>query len=217
MTADRVLDLFCKAGGAGMGYYLAGYEVVGVDIEPQPNYPFEFHQADALEYPLDGFDLIHASPVCKDYSACSVLNDVSHPRQIEALRERLTASGTPYVIENVVGAPLRHPVMLCGAMFGLHVYRHRLFEASFHIPQPAEPAHVWPLAKMGRPVRPGEFMQPVGHFSGVATARAAMGISWMTRDELAQAIPPAYTLHVARAAIEGRPRLVQAELWGEVA
>jgi DNA (cytosine-5)-methyltransferase 1 len=196
------LDLCCKAGGAGMGYWLAGFDVVGVDIEPQKRYPFRFIQADALTFPLSGFDLIHASPVCKDYSATAVLNDATHPRQIEAFRDRLAASGVPYVIENVPGAPLRFPVMLCGAMFaGLRVYRHRLFEASFRIPAPPEPEHRWPLAKMGRPVRPGEFMQPVGHFSDVAAARAAMQIPWMVRDELAQAIPPDYTLHVGRAAL----------------
>lgn len=201
----RVLDLCCKAGGAAFGYHLAGFEVVGVDIEPQPNFPFEFIQADALTFPLDGFDLIHASPVCKDYSACAVLNDVRHPRQIEAFRERLAGSGIPYVIENVEGAPLRNPVSLCGAMFpGLRTYRHRLFEASFVIPQPPEPAHVHPLAKMGRPVRPGEWMQVVGHFSDVAAGRKAMRIPWMTRDELAQAVPPPYTRHVGLAAIEAR-------------
>jgi DNA (cytosine-5)-methyltransferase 1 len=196
------LDLCCKAGGAGMGYWLAGFDVVGVDIEPQTRYPFRFIQADALTFPLSGFDLIHASPICKDYSATAVLNDVSHPRQIEAFRERLASSGIPYVIENVPGAPLRCPVMLCGAMFpGLRVYRHRLFETSFPVAAPPDPEHRWPLAKMGRPVRLGEFMQPVGHFSDVVAARAAMRIPWMVRDELAQAIPPDYTLHVGRAAL----------------
>ena len=201
-SRPAVLDLFCSAGGAGMGYWLAGFDVVGVDIEPQSRYPFRFIQADALTFPVSGFDLIHASPVCKSYSATAVLNDASHPRQVEAVRERLAGSGVPYVIENVPGAPLRSPVMLCGAMFaGLRVYRHRLFEASFRISAPPEPEHRWPLAKMGRPVRLGEFIQPVGHFSDVAAARAAMQIPWMARDELAQAIPPAYTLHVGRAAL----------------
>jgi DNA (cytosine-5)-methyltransferase 1 len=201
-SRPAVLDLFCGAGGAGMGYWLAGFDVVGVDIEPQKRYPFRFIQADALTFPLPGFDLIHASPVCKSYSATAVLNDASHPRQVEAVRERLAGSGVQYVIENVPGAPLRSPVMLCGAMFPeLRVYRHRLFEAPFPIRVPPEPEHRWPLAKMGRPVRPDEFMQPVGHFSDVAAARAAMGIPWMVRDELAQAIPPAYTFHVGRAAL----------------
>jgi len=209
-SRPAVLDLFCSAGGAGMGYWLAGFDVVGVDIEPQKRYPFRFIQADALRFPVPGFDLIHASPVCKSYSATAVLNDASHPRQIEAVRDRLAGSGVPYVIENVPGAPLRSPIMLCGAMFpGLRVYRHRLFETSFPIVAPPEPEHRWPLAKMGRPVRPGEFMQPVGHFSDVTAARAAMRIPWMVRDELAQAIPPAYTLHVGWAALAalGSPKL----------
>lgn len=202
MDRPLVLDLCCKAGGAGWGYHLAGFRVVGVDIEPQPHYPFEFHQADALTFPLVGADLVHASPVCKAYSATSVLNRVEHPRQIRAFRERLAASGVPYVIENVEGAPLIDPVTLCGAMFpGLRTYRHRLFEASFPVDQPAEPEHRWPLAKMGRPPRPGEWMQVVGHFSDVAAARAAMQIPWMTRDELAQAVPPPYAEHVGRAAL----------------
>ena len=98
-------------------YQLAVFDVVGVDLEPQPHYPFSFIQADALEYPLDGFDLIHASPVCKGSSATAVLHHVDHPRQIEAVRGRLAVNGAPYVIENVEGAPLRDPVVLCGAMF----------------------------------------------------------------------------------------------------
>ncbi len=201
------LDLFCGAGGTGYGYHLAGFRVVGVDTEPQKNYPFEFHQADALTFHLEGFDLIHASPICKDYSACAVLNNVSHPRQISAVRKRLAASGVPWIIENVTRAPLRNPVMLCGAMFpGVRVYRHRLFEASFAIPQPAEPEHLWPQAKMGRPAKPGEFIQPVGHFSGVQQVRAAMQIPWMTRDELAQAVPPAYTEYVGLAALAAMRR-----------
>jgi DNA (cytosine-5)-methyltransferase 1 len=210
MSSRRtVLDLFCKAGGAGFGYHLAGLDVVGVDIEPQPHYPFEFIRADALTFSLDGFDLIHASPVCKGYSATAVLNRAEHPRQISAVRERLAASGIPYVIENVEGAPLISPVTLCGAMFpGLRTYRHRLFEASFPIPQPPEPEHRWPLAKMGRRPRPGEWIQVVGHFSDVAAARQAMQLPWMTRDELAQAIPPAYTRHVGAAALAALSRSV---------
>jgi DNA (cytosine-5)-methyltransferase 1 len=209
----RVLDLFSGAGGAGYGYHLAGYEVVGVDIRPQPRYPFEFVQADATDFPLDGFDLIHASPPCQAYSATSVLNGNEHPRLIEPVRRRLRASGIPYVIENVKRAPLISPVELCGAMFGLRTYDHRLFEASFRIPVPFHPGHVHPVAKMGRPAKPGEYIQVVGHFSGVQQARDAYGISWMARDELAQAIPPAFTLHIGLAAIEGRPAALQESLW----
>ena len=216
MSTRRVLDLFSGAGGAGYGYHLAGYEVTGVDIRPQPNYPFEFHQADALTYPLDGFDLIHASPPCQDYSATKVLNATSHPRLIEPVRARLRASGIPYVIENVGRAPLLLPAELCGCMFPElrgQLYEPRLFEASFVIPQPPHHPHLWPVTKMGWPPQPGECMQTTGNFSGVAEARKRMGISWMTRDELAQAIPPSYTRHVGLAAIEGKPAAVQESLW----
>lgn len=98
----RLLDLFCKAGGAGMGYHLAGFEVVGVDIEPQPHYPFPFIQADALTFPLQGYDSYHASPVCKGYSITRHLQGKDHPLQIAAMRQRLQSTGKPWVIENVV-------------------------------------------------------------------------------------------------------------------
>jgi DNA (cytosine-5)-methyltransferase 1 len=188
--------LFCGAGGAGYGYHLAGFQVVGVDISPQPRYPFEFVQADALTFPLGGFDLIHASPPCQAYSATAVLNDREHPRLIEPVRRRLQAAGVPYVIENVERAPLVAPVRLCGAMFGLMLYEHRLFESNVRLAVPVHPRHAWPVTKMGRPPKPGEAMQVTGHFSGAAEARRRMRIPWMTRDELAQAIVPAYTEHI---------------------
>ena len=119
------------------------------------------------------------------------MNEESKPA---ALPEKLR-----YAIENVVGAPLIDPIELCGAMFGLRTYRHRLFECSFPIKAPTHPEHVAPVRKMGRPVRDGEFMHVVGNFSGVALARKAMGIDWMMRDELREAIPPAYTEFVGRA------------------
>ena len=128
MTA-RALDLFCGGGGVSYGLALAGYEVTGVDLVHQKRYPFEFRQADALTYPLDGYDLICASPPCQAYTSARHIRGREHPRLIEAVRDRLAASGTLYIIENVVGAPLIDPVMLCGSMFGLKVWRHRLFEA----------------------------------------------------------------------------------------
>lgn len=177
-----------------MGYHLAGFEVVGVDIAPQPHYPFKFIQADALTFPLDGFDAIHASPPCQAFTLAQRIQNNEHPDLIAPIRERMKATGKPYVIENVVGAPLENPVMLCGAMFpGLAVYRHRLFESNFPLNVPAHPDHVAPLRKMGRPPLAGDFMHVVGNFSGVARAKEAMGISWMVRDELREAIPPAYT------------------------
>lgn len=172
-----------------------------MDIEPQPHYPFEFHQADALTFPLDGFDAAAASPPCQAHTLCQRIRNNDHPELIAPIRDRLRAAGIPYAIENVVGAPLIDPVELCGAMFGLRTYRHRLFECNFPITAPAHPAHVAPIRKMGRPVREGEFMHVVGNFSGVAMARKAMGIDWMPRDKLREAIPPAFTEFVGRAMI----------------
>ncbi len=198
----RALDLFCCAGGAGMGLYRAGFDVVGVDIEPQPHYPYEFHLADAMTFPLDGFDFIWASPPCQAYTLCQRIRQNEHPELIVPTRERLSASGVPWCIENVVGAPLIDPIELCGAMFGLRTYRHRLFECSFPISAPPHPAHVAPLRKMGRPVREGEFIHVVGNFSGAQLARDAMDIrNKMPRDRLREAIPPAYSEYIGRAAL----------------
>lgn len=194
-----LLDLFCKAGGAGMGYHRAGFDVVGVDIEPQPNYPFEFVQADAIEYLLkDGnrFDVIHASPPCQAYSNAARIMKRKHPDMIEAVRDAMPAK--PWVIENVEGSPLIDPITLCGYTFGLRTYRHRLFESSVWLTAPKHREHDKRSTKMGRPPKSGEMMHIVGNFSGVADARAAMGIDWMTRDELREAIPPAYTEWIGR-------------------
>ena len=215
MKPLRLLDLFCGAGGAAVGYHRAGFEVFGVDRNPQPRYPFEFVQADALEFPLDGFDAIHASPPCQKYSAmtsCRVGLADKYEALAEAVRERLEASGSPWVIENVEGAPLNrrsdifgnHGVMLCGSMFGLPLYRHRLFETSFPIESPKHPPHDIPASKAGH-WRPGTIISVCGNCSPISVARKAMGIDWMNREELAEAIPPAYTEFVGR-------RLMQAEL-----
>lgn len=184
-----------------MGLHRAGFDVVGVDIESQPHYPFEFHHADAMTFPLDGFDFIWASPPCQAFTLCQRIRDNEHPDLIEPTRQRLRASGVPWCIENVVGAPLIEPIELCGAMFGLRTYRHRIFECSFPIAAPAHPPHVAPLRKMGRPVRDGEFIHVVGNFSGVQVARDAMGIQWMPRDKLREAIPPAYSEFIGKAAL----------------
>jgi DNA (cytosine-5)-methyltransferase 1 len=208
MIRRRLLDLCCKAGGAARGYADAGFEVVGVDIEPQPHYPYEFHQADALTFPLDGFDAVHASPPCQLFSAMSVcrpgLAD-EYPDLIGPVRDRLQANGVPWVIENVEGAPLSratslfgaHGLMLCGHMFGLPLYRHRLFETSFPISTPYHPAHRIPTSDAGH-WRPGTIISVAGNCAPIALAREAMGIDWMTRDELAESIPPAYTKHIGR-------------------
>jgi DNA (cytosine-5)-methyltransferase 1 len=203
MRKPRALDLFCCAGGVTKGLQRAGFYVVGVDIEPQPHYcGDEFHQADALTFDLSGFDLICASPPCQAYTLCQRIQDNAHPDLVGPIRERLKASGAPYCIENVPGAPLVNPIELCGAMFGLRTYRHRLFECSFPIAAPVHPPHTARNTKMGRKPREGEFIHVVGNFSGVAAAKEAMGIDWMPRDKLREAIPPAYAEYIGRRAIE---------------
>jgi DNA (cytosine-5)-methyltransferase 1 len=203
LMKPRALDLFCKAGGASMGLHRAGFDVIGVDIEPQPNYPFTFVQADALRPPFDlsCFDFIWASPPCQAHTLCQRIRNNSHPDLIEETRAMLSASGRPFAIENVPGSPLRRPIELCGASFGLRTYRHRWFETSFPCAQPWHLPHETPQAKMGRAPKDGEFIQVVGNFSGVEIARAAIEAPWMIRDELREAIPPAYSEYIAKAAI----------------
>lgn len=200
----RLLDLFCGAGGCSVGYHEAGFDVVGVDIKPQPRYPFEFVQADALEYlaAASGFDAIHASPPCQRYSCAAKRAGTTHrhPDSLPATRSSLNASRLPWVIENVYGAPI-DGLMLCGTMFGLELYRHRFFEVN------------WPLGPLGPATchHVGKVYSVFGHGSGkstrpdhgtVADWRRAMGIDWMTRDELAQAIPPAYTEFIGKQLLE---------------
>jgi DNA (cytosine-5)-methyltransferase 1 len=214
MTRPRLLDLFAGAGGAAMGYHRAGFDVVGVDIAPQPRYPFKFYRRDWREA-LDDFDLadfaaIHASPPCQDHSSTKDLGGRHGTGwMLGAARRRLAAEGVPYVIENVRGAPLAHQddlfgtngLELCGCMFpatrGL-LYEARWFETSFAVPQPPHRLHKWPQTKMGRPPKPGECMQITGHFSDVAEGQRRMGIDWMTQTELAQAIPSAYSEYLGR-------------------
>lgn len=134
----RLLDLFCGAGCAAMGYYRAGFdEIVGVDIKPQPRYPFTFIQADAMTFPLDGFDAIHASPPCQHYSVTKILHKNEHPDLYGIVKERLIKNACPYILENVIGAPYNSGIVLCGSMFGLGVWRHRNFETNFGILAPS--------------------------------------------------------------------------------
>lgn len=136
----KALDLFCGAGGASMGLANAGFEVTGVDIFDQPNYPFTFYKANALEFDLSGFDFIWASPPCQAFTLAQRIQKNQHPDLIEPIRQRLIETNKPYCIENVVGAPLINPILLCGSMFpGLRVYRHRLFESNFKIVPPPSP------------------------------------------------------------------------------
>jgi len=200
-----VLDLYCGAGGAGYGYWTAGFDVLGVDINSQPRYPYTFMQDDPRKVLRDRkgcrqFALTHTSPPCQAHTRCHRLRKNPHPDLIAPTRELLDRIGRPYVIENVPGAPLRRPVELCGCMFPeLNVYRPRWFETKGlgRLPRPRHAPHDQPQVKMGRPPRPGDRIQVVGNFSGVAYARQAMGIAWMTRDELRESIPPAYTRWIA--------------------
>lgn len=205
----RLLDLFCGAGGAAMGYSRAGFEVVGVDIKPQPHYPFEFHQADAMTFPLANYDAIHASPPCQGYSIMRNLpwlRGKEYPLLIPGTLARLTESGVPYVIENVYGARRELPAgWLCGGMFGLPFYRHRLFATNWAWFQPGHPRHQFSVRNgrtMGSRARDivhngaQRVGANVGHAAGVQDARDAMECQWMTRDELSQAIPPAYTEYI---------------------
>lgn len=187
-----------------MGYHRAGFEVVGVDINLQRRYPFEFIQADAMTFPLDGFDAIHASPPCQRYSAITrVHGDAvvdSHPDLVAVTRARLVEVGVPYVIENVVGAPVQALLLLCGTMFeGLEVQRHRIFEGSVPFYGPASCNHsgfaVPVYGHSGAGANRGRERER-GRTNGVDDWSRAMGIDWMTGKELAEAIPPAYTEYV---------------------
>lgn len=201
----RLLDLFCGAGGAAMGYHRAGFDIVGVDLHPQPNYPFTFIQADALallrrdmDWVKAGFDAIHASPPCQAFTAYrrrgQGVGD-SYPDLIGPTRALLEQTGLPYVIENVPGAPLENPVRLCGSSFGLDVRRHRLFETNWTLLAPpcnhAAQTPRFPPAtnrtNLRRTVEVGVWRIPLD------VQQKAMGIDWMTLEELSQAIPPAYT------------------------
>lgn len=258
-----LLDLFCGAGGAAMGYYRAGFtEIIGVDIKPQPRYPFEFVQADAMTFPLEGFDAIHASPPCQGYSIMLNLpwnREREYPVLLLPVLERLEAVDIPYVIENVMGARRgarglgrrgleEHGLeagWLCGLMFGLPFYRHRLFATNWFWLAPGHPRHTLnlnprserfvyggterglPSGAAGLNVRlrgshvtenlVKNHMLPdnrhlkngaatngcgVGHAAGWKLAAEAMGIDWMKRDELTQAIPPAFTEYIGKRLLE---------------
>lgn len=225
MSKPKVLDLFCKAGGCSRGYEMAGFEPVGVDIEKQKRYPYEFIQADAIDFlrwllydtemyrpewgthSLLDFSLIHASPPCQRFSQAtrtSGKDPCRHPDLIPIIRGLLLQSGKAYVIENVPKAPLSNPVMICGSGVGLmDIQRHRMFESNFPLRGTECRHHLqllkWPPNRSDRLKNPGakaRVISVAGHQGSGVTAdvwRQVMGIDWMTRDELAQAIPPAYT------------------------
>lgn len=240
----RCADLFCGAGGAGMGLYQAGFEVEGWDINPQKHYPFKFHLGNALDADLSGFDFVWASPPCQAHSALKTMpNAKKHLDLIPETRSKLEAWGGPWIIENVMGAPLRNPVMLCGTMFGLgtadgraELRRHRIFESPITL-MTMDCRHNAPMVcgvygghgrdrrrtigvygdsagisddrkeKMRR-----RTIAVYGHAGGSSVRdetqqftteqrREAMGIDWMSGNELSQAIPPAYSEFLGRQII----------------
>lgn len=224
MNKPRLLDLFCGSGGAAMGYHRAGFEVVGVDIKPQPHYPFAFVLGDALTvmqtlltdgeiqdnnghyWTVNGFFAYHASPPCQGYGITRNIHTCKgkdYPLLIPEIRQKLLATGKPIIIENVPGAPLQYSVMLCGLMFGLKVLRHRIFETNFFVMQPGHPYH--------RDIQIGKdgYCCVVAHSAVKGNTnyqypnrkemwQEAMGIDWMTKYEMTQAIPPAYTEYIGK-------------------
>lgn len=235
----RLLDLFAGAGGAAMGYHRAGFDVVGVDIVKQPNYPFRMSVRDALEVASAyTCDAIHASPPCQAFTAYKRTGNVgAYPDLVAETRELLDGLGVPYVIENVEGAPLLDPTMLCGTMFDppLEIQRHRLFETNWPLQPPT-----WPCRHRlnGCDRYPGgRSKQRTGTSRGLvrgtvevgswdiplAVQQAAMGIDWMTLEELSEAVPPIYTQHVgeqlrawlaraSRRSLPGAPTQLETEV-----
>jgi len=209
----RLLDLFCGAGGAAFGYYRAGFEVVGVDIKPQPRYPFEFHQADALTYPLDGFDAYHASPPCQEYSISRYMQGTKGAlKLIDDTAFALEQTHKVFVIENVPGSNLYNPIELSGMSFGLKIIRRRLFELHgfdiLLIPSPRVERNYRDAGYI--PYHHGTSYK-CGHLPNIWTKerlQKAMGIDWMTISEMTQAIPPAYTEYIGgylmQAVLESR-------------
>lgn len=210
-----LLDLYCGGGGAAMGYHRAGFDVIGVDLAPQPFYPFTFWQLDAVDYlrrlttgdvqyMLPTFAAIHASPPCQHHTALAKGNNANagdHPELIEPTRELLRATGLPYVIENAVTAPLHDPIILCGDMFGLNVIRHRKFESNVPLVAPVHKPHRGRVGGWRHGVRyDGPYVAVYGNGGGKGSLeewQAGMGIDWIhTKKCLKEAIPPAYTEYV---------------------
>lgn len=188
-----------------MGYSRAGFEVVGVDLAAMPRNPFPTRIADALTFPLDGFDVVHASPPCQAYSRASRSNrSTRHPDLVDPIRQRLADWGGPYVIENVVLAPLRADLMLCGTMFGLPCRRHRLFESNVDLGWPPfacgceRETVAGRLFNLHNTAQRRSFMRQFGYDRPLDAMRAAYGVPWMGFDAAQEAIPPAYTEHIGR-------------------
>lgn len=206
MKRPKILVTYCCQGGDSWGWHLAGFDVTGVDLSPQPRYPFTFTQGDAVEYIRSHgreYDAVVGSPPCQAYTLCQRIQGRDHPQLIGSTREAMEQTGRPWIIENVEEArgELRSPVMLCGASFGLHTYRHRLFESSVQLTAPLHQEHVQRTVKMGRPLVPGDWYHAVGNFSNVPYVKADMGVPWMSRDGIRECIPPAYTEFLGRQLI----------------
>lgn len=197
----RLLDLFCGEGGAAAGYAATGFEVVGVDIADQPRYPFEFHRGDAMTWPLDGFQAVHASPPCQDHSSLSSLVEAHGTGwMLAATIARLAEWGGVWVVENVDGADMPGSLTLCGSEFGLGaggriLRRHRRFVSSVLLMGAGGcHCHGWPTG--GVYGNGGGGQQTRGFKFNAAESREAMGMPWASRSGVSQAIPPAYTLFI---------------------
>lgn len=215
----ELLDLYCCQGGASAGYADSGWRVTGVDSVERHRARYMqsgasvFHESDVLEFLSEKkewiqrtFSAAHASPPCQRYSATQRIMRRDHPDLIAPTRILLEDLGIPFVIENVEDArsELHGPVTMCGASFGLHTYRHRLFETGggFHLDQPVHHEHVHRSVKMGRPVRQGDFYHAVGHFVGIDYVRSDMGMPWASGEGVREAVPPAYTAYIGRKLME---------------
>lgn len=197
-----------------MGYHKAGFTVHGVDLHPQPRYPFTFFQKDAISYleelidsgEIYEYDVIHGSPPCQAFTRAQTIRGNNHPDLIAPFRELVKKTGLPYIIENVPGSPLEDPILLCGASFGLHTYRHRLFESNFPFTAPQHEKHIVVPTKMGRPLAQGDFYHAVGNFTSVDYVRKDMDVPWMNREGIRESIPPVYTEYLGKEVILYAPR-----------
>lgn len=216
MARPLLLDLYCGAGGCAAGYHRAGFDVVGVDIKPQPNYPFEFIRADALDvlgdvvrrkihYGGRGFDAVHASPPCQDHSKLTSLagkHGTGH--LLPDTRDALLGTGLPWVIENVPGAAMRVDYKLCGCMFGLPgLRRERWFETSWRGYDLRHPcSHSDDTVTVAGHAGGSSKRDGTSGYGDTAAWKRAMGIDWMTGKEMAQAIPPAFTEYIGQQLID---------------